>query len=121
MYNIDIESKEQLLLFIKRECTDKIFEYLNGITSIGEYSFYDCDNLINITIPETVKNIGKYAFSLCSNLSTVTLKIFSPPELENSNAFPSNVSIIYIPKGSLSNYQSAAQWSNLSSKFVELQ
>ena len=33
-----------------------------GLTSIGKYAFYSCDNLESITIPNTITTIGKYAF-----------------------------------------------------------
>lgn len=36
-----------------------------GVTSIGEKSFYDCYNLRNIIIPNSIKSIGNYAFWSC--------------------------------------------------------
>ena len=43
-----------------------------SITAIGEYAFYDCKKLKNVTIPNKVTSIGKRAFGLCDNLNTVT-------------------------------------------------
>lgn len=43
-----------------------------SITSIGDYSFYYCEKLENVTIPNKVAQIGKRAFGLCTNLNTVT-------------------------------------------------
>ncbi len=43
------------------------------ITSIGDYSFYDCKKLTNITIPDSVTRIGEGAFRLCSNLESITI------------------------------------------------
>lgn len=44
-----------------------------GITSIGDYAFYNCSNLTSITLPESVTSIGDYAFSNCSSLSSMTI------------------------------------------------
>ena len=45
-----------------------------GVTSIGDYAFENCDNLTSITIPENVEIIGKGAFYSCDNLKDVTLQ-----------------------------------------------
>lgn len=41
------------------------------MTSIGDYAFDSCQNLISITIPNNVKSIGKSAFYKCSSLSSI--------------------------------------------------
>ncbi|MBR3835979.1 MAG: leucine-rich repeat domain-containing protein, partial [Clostridia bacterium] len=45
----------------------------DGVTSIGNYAFYDCDSLTNITIPNGVTSIGSRAFSLCDSLTSITI------------------------------------------------
>ena len=44
-----------------------------GITRIGAYAFYGCENLTGITIPDGVTNIGRDAFHGCSSLESITL------------------------------------------------
>lgn len=44
-----------------------------GITSIGEYVFYNNQSITSVTIPEGIGNIGKSAFGLCSNLTHISL------------------------------------------------
>ena len=43
-----------------------------SITSIGDYAFYFCENLENVTIPNKVTSIGKRSFGFCKNLKAVT-------------------------------------------------
>lgn len=51
----------------------KHIEIESGITSIGDYAFYDCINLIDINIPNGVTRIGDYAFQNCYNLTGVRI------------------------------------------------
>ncbi len=45
----------------------------SGVTSIGDYAFYNCDKLTSITIPTSVKSIGDYAFVYCTKLTSITI------------------------------------------------
>ena len=42
-------------------------------TVLGYGAFYNCSNLVNVTIPNSVTNIGSSAFSGCSGLEEITL------------------------------------------------
>ena len=41
----------------------------DGVTRIGNYAFYQCTNLTDLTLPTTVSTIGESAFRECSSLS----------------------------------------------------
>ncbi|HPW66178.1 MAG TPA: leucine-rich repeat domain-containing protein [Salinivirgaceae bacterium] len=42
------------------------------VTAVGNNSFYDCDRLISVTIPGSVKSIGFRSFTKCDSLTSVT-------------------------------------------------
>ena len=45
----------------------------DGITSIGNYAFYDCSGLTSIEIPNSVTSIGGSAFAYCSGLTSIEI------------------------------------------------
>ena len=45
----------------------------DGVTSIGDFAFYDCSDLTSVTIPNSVTSIGEHAFDGCSGLTSVTI------------------------------------------------
>lgn len=60
-------------------------EVTKGVTSIGNYAFYGCDNVTSVTLGEGITSIGAYAFYGNSRLPEITF----PTTLINigSNAF----------------------------------
>ena len=58
-----------------RDYTDTISEVIieNGVTSIGDYAFYDCENLYSITIPDSVERIGSSVLSSRGGPSEITI------------------------------------------------
>ena len=47
-------------MFCQNKMSNVVME--EGITSIGEYAFSECPNIVAISFPQTLKNIGDYAF-----------------------------------------------------------
>lgn len=45
----------------------------DGITDIPDSAFWGCKNLVNITLPQTVRTIGKGAFAQCVNLTQINI------------------------------------------------
>ena len=45
----------------------------DGVTTIGDYAFYSCGDLREVTIPNSVTNIGTASFSYCYRLSIISI------------------------------------------------
>ena len=44
-----------------------------GVTSIGDRAFFECNSLTSITIPSSVTSIGEGAFYWCNSLTSITI------------------------------------------------
>ena len=42
-----------------------------GVQSIGDYAFYDCNSLTSLTLPSSLQSIGDSAFEYCNSLTTL--------------------------------------------------
>ena len=49
----------------------------DGVTSIGKYAFYNCENISSISIPSSVTNIEYKAFEGCENIASVYIQNIS--------------------------------------------
>jgi hypothetical protein len=52
---------------------NEVYIIPNSVVSVGRGAFYECDNLISVTIPESVTAIGDYAFQGCDKLTRITI------------------------------------------------
>lgn len=44
-----------------------------GVTTVGNYSFYGCANMKSVYLPSSIKTIGSYAFYSCMDLMDLTI------------------------------------------------
>ena len=72
--------KKTLVLFPEGKANSKFTLLPPSITKIGDYAFYDCTKLENVTLPNLVTSIGKRAFGLCKNLNTITFLCDQMPD-----------------------------------------
>ena len=48
-------------------------EVYSGVTTIGKCAFYNCASLIDVILPETLRNIDSMSFEYCSALETISI------------------------------------------------
>lgn len=91
-----------------------------SVTKINFSAFDGCSSLVKVIIPSGVRDISGLAFSNCTSLTDIILIPTTPPTL-GGNAFM-NISanaVFTVPRGSLSAYQTATNWSTYADKMVE--
>lgn len=49
-----------------------------GVTSIGDYAFYQCSGLKSLVVPKSVTSIGTNAFRYCSGLTSIEVESGNP-------------------------------------------
>lgn len=89
-------------------------------TSLGSNAFINCQKLTTITIPSSVTSIGSGAFSSCTGMTEYHFNPTTPPTLASNNTFSGIAAgtVIYVPSASLSDYQTATNWSTYASHMV---
>ena len=91
----------------------------NKIDVIGDYAFYKCNTLTNVSFPKAT-SIGSGAFNGCSNLTTIYVgtNISTVCTLSNTNAFKdcTNLTNIYVPANLVNIYKTATNWSSYADK-----
>ena len=83
----------------------------NSVKTIGIYAFYGCSNLISVTIPNSVKTIGNHAFDRIDMPTVVTL-IDEPFDID-AEVFSLNTrknATLYVPTGTIDKYKATEGW-----------
>ena len=117
---VDYETptENKLAKVVDRTITEINEHDLQGATSIGNYAFYGCQSLTNITIPGSVTSIGNYTFRNCTSLTDISIPnsvtrigngAFYGCTSLNNIVIPENVTII-----NLGAFQSCTSLTNIS-------
>ena len=75
-FDYTIENNEATIVkYTGEEASLQIPDEIDGypVTAIGDNAFYLCENLISVTIPDSVTSIGNNAFDHCLNMASVTI------------------------------------------------
>lgn len=113
---VDIEQEDGLL--IKENSAYKCRSWAtsvsipNNVTSIENYGFQECSNLINVTIGNNVTSIGIDAFKGVK-LHTIRCKAERVPTCKNTTVFSPQTlahAPLYVPEGSWENYAFDDYW-----------
>ena len=100
-----------------RNCKGLLTAFLAEGTPVVNYRWFrDCSSLLYAYIPSTVTAINNYAF-YNSSLKELVIKATTPPTLGTS-VFPSTLEKITVPSTSLTDYQTATNWSAYSNIMV---
>jgi hypothetical protein len=87
-----------------------------GPTTSESYCFYSCFNLKKLVLPSTLSTINSSGIiQYCYKLEEIYLKATTPPTLSAALTAPNTFYKIFVPRTSLSAYQSASNWSNIAS------
>lgn len=86
----------------------------DNLTEIAGFAFHGCTNLSHISIPGGASLTGRLTFNRCSSLKSVYLHWTNPKSIDDSifDECPDDM-VIFIPRGSLSNYQTTPGWMKL--------
>jgi hypothetical protein len=87
---------------------------------LGTRAFYNCNNLEDITIVESVTEILENAFDKCHKLKTINCKSSIPPKLKGQlTSLTGTIEKIYVPCGSGDAYKNADFWTEYKSLIFE--
>lgn len=91
-----------------------------SFTGLAASCFSGCTHLQSFVVPISVTEIRESAFYNCSNLRALYCKPTTPPTLGTDalTGTPSDM-VIYVPTGSLADYQAAENWSTYADQMVE--
>lgn len=88
----------------------------DSVTSIGSNAFSNCTSLTSVIIGNGITSIESQAFNYCSSLTEMTILAETPPTLSNINAISSATTTIYVPAGTKTAYETATNWSALTTR-----
>ena len=82
-----------------------------GVTEIGDAAFYGCTYLQDMTLPKSLQSVGDNTFALCSKLQKITIHATTPPALQSKTFYEVNRAIpVYVPDEVVADYKDDPYW-----------
>lgn len=84
------------------------------VTEIGYAAFYACAYLNEVSLPASIQQIGDQAFASCSRMTRMNVDAVLPPTID-SRTFDevSRTMPVYVPDASVNAYQADSLWGQL--------
>ena len=110
-----VVSRENEQFYSMPSCFGKqVKKYVLGeeITKIGDFAFYDSNELVSINIPSHVTNVGDSAFYNCGSMTDMYCYAEQVPEVGKDVFVSSNYTnaTLHVPATSIDAYGNAEQW-----------
>ena len=86
-----------------------------GVTEIGHAAFYGCTYLTEITLPSSVQEVADNGFALCGKLQKMHVKALVPPTIHAKTFEDVDRSIpVYVPDDAVGMYKNDIYWREFS-------
>lgn len=97
----------------------EVLEFPDIVTTIGGYICFKCTSLREVRIGKNIISIGNQCWNGCSSMVGFYIRAVNPPTLADQNSFANTTFPIYVPRGSVSAYKTAANWSVWADRIYE--
>ena len=94
--------------------------FSNALEELGYDAFHGCGNLASVDLPASIKWIGSHAFEDCTSLTSLTCRASTPPSIVfvESDFLLSRLQEIKVPQASVDAYKTAWGWSQFADIIV---
>ena len=119
MRSVDSTDWKALLMVLLQGDDTSITELVlpDGLNRLHAQAIAELKGCVKIVLPSTLAFIGNWNFITCTRIQTLVVNAVTPPTCEaNSLASLPSSAQIYVPDGSVVDYQSANRWSNYASR-----
>lgn len=82
-----------------------------GVIEIGDGAFYGCTYLENLSLPASMQSIGDNTFALCAKMKQMVVNAVTPPAIQAKTFFDVKRQIpVYVPDEVVDTYLNDALW-----------